>query len=546
VNSGLRKTFDLLAATRNEAAVPVLVAALDCAQPEAQEAALRAILERRSLFGQTALVRRLHEAGPQWRDILRENQGGMAHALRDAVLDTDRQMALNGCQAILWFREYDLMPALVNALEDEANPNADLVTSTLMELADLLYEELAIPRDDRQRRDPQRMRALIVGSLELSVQRYVKHRRREVLEVFLMLAPRENGTLRHVLSDPHHSAYLAMVEVLLHSDRPSVMRLLLSFLEDPHPPSTALTTLARRNGRKFVAHLLRKTGLAPPAIVLHNLKRIDAIPWSRPEAGMLEALDDAEQHSLVLVLQASAVRRNEVYATLSHLARLGRPGGRRAALRAMSEFRGAEANQLVVAALDDEDPQVQAEAVRQLRQRGVPGSMSRLIDMAESRQPAVREAVREALAEFRFPRFLNAFDLMDDETRRSTGALVLKIDPQAPALLVDELKSPLRTRRLRAVAVAVAMADVRRVERPLRKLLADEDHIVRIEAVRALAACDSEDTREALLHAAADKSVLVRQAARQSLDDIRQRLGLPPLEWQDDFAPPKGEGRDDV
>jgi hypothetical protein len=319
------------------------------------------------------------------------------------------------------------------------------------------------------------------------------------------------------------------------------MRLLLSFLEDPHPPSTALTTLVRRNGRKFIAHLLRKIGLAPPAIVLHNLKRIDSIPWSRPEAGMLDGLDDAEQHSLVAMLQASAVRRNDVYATLAHLARRGRPGGRRAALRAMSEFRGADANQLVVAALDDEDPLVQAEAVRQLRQRGVPGSMSRLIDMAESRQPAVREAVREALSEFRFPRFLNSFDLMDDETRRSTGALVLKIDPQAPALLVDELKSALRTRRLRALAVAAAMDAVRRVERPLRKLLSDEDHLVRIETARALAVCDSEDTRDALLRAAADKSVLARQAARQSLDDIRQRLGLPPLEWPDDAVTLEGE-----
>lgn len=530
MNPGLRKTFDLLATTGNEAAVPVLVAALDSAQAEVQEAALRAILDRRSLFGQTALVRRLHAVDDHWREIIRENHGGMAHALRNAVLDTDRQMCLNGCQAILWFREYDLIPALVNALEDESNPNTGLVTGTLLELADLLYEELALPRDERQRRDPQRMRELIGGSLELSVQRYARHKRREIVEVFLLLAQRENPTLRRILSEPHHSSYLAMVEVLLRSERPGVMRLLLSFLEDPNPPSTALTTLARRGSRKFVGHLLRKIGFVPTPLVLHNLRRIESIPWARPDEGLIDQLDDAEQHSLVKLLCASAVRRGDVFAALAHLARRGRPGGRLAALEAMTEFHGVEANQLVAAALDDQDPLVQAEAVRQLRQRALPGSLARLIEMAESPQPAVREAVREALGEFRFPRFLHSFDLLDDETRRSTGALVLKIDPQAPAQLIDEMRSQLRTRRLRAVAVASAMEAVPRVERSLRKLLSDEDHIVRIEAARALAASDSTETRAALAETLTDNSVLVRQAAQQSLEDIHRRLRLPPAE----------------
>ena len=64
------------------------------------------------------------------------------------------------------------MPALINAAEDESNPNRDLVADTLLQLAELLYDELAAPRDYRNRRDPQLVRQHVLGSLEQSVRRY--------------------------------------------------------------------------------------------------------------------------------------------------------------------------------------------------------------------------------------------------------------------------------------------------------------------------------------------------------------------------------------
>ena len=74
---------------------------------------------------------------------------------------------------------------------------------------------------------------------------------------------------------------------------------------------------------------------------------------------------------------------------------------------------------------------MQANALRQLRTRGIPGALTRLVDMMESPHEVVRRAVRESLAEFNFKRFLAAYDMLDDEVRRSTGAMVRKIDPEA-------------------------------------------------------------------------------------------------------------------
>ena len=187
MTKGLSATFRLLTTTKNEAAIGVLIPALDSAHEAIQDQTLRALLDRHSVVGQKEIVRRLHEINPRWEAIIDESHGRMSAALRDAVLATSPQLCQNGCRAVLWFHEYDLMPALINAAEDESNPNRALVAATTLQLAEALYDELAAPRDYRNRRDPQLVRQHVLGNLEQSVRRYSKHRINEVIEAFLLL-----------------------------------------------------------------------------------------------------------------------------------------------------------------------------------------------------------------------------------------------------------------------------------------------------------------------------------------------------------------------
>ena len=57
----------------------------------------------------------------------------------------------------------------------------------------------------------------------------------------------------------------------------------------------------------------------------------------------------------------------------------------------------------------------------------------------------------------------------------------------------------------------------------LCELLGDEDHLVRCEAARALAACDSRRVRAALADALFDDSPTVRAAAQAALDELDGR-----------------------
>lgn len=531
MSEGLTTTFQLLSRTDNEAAIRVLIPALDSPHPAVQEGALTAILARRSPAGGRELLRRLHTLPERWVAIVRQNHGRLTGTLRDAVLGTDWQMRVNGCRAAVWFREYDLIPTLLNLLEDRDQRHADLAGETLLELAAQLYEELAAPRDYSDRRDPQFVRRHVVSSLEDSVKRHGQHQRREALEAFLLLVRRDNVTFKQILQDPHHPTFLPMIDVLSHSSQAGIIRLLLSFLDDPKVPSAALSVVARRSDLRFVQYLLRKIGHEPSATVAQNLGRIESIGWLHSGQAILGQLDDAAQHAAVQLLISSGTPRLQAFSTIERLLLHGTTGGRRAAAEALREFKGADANNLALKALDDPDPAVQAAVVAQLRHRGIPGSLVRLVEMVDSPHAIVRTAARGSLEEFSFERFVRAFDMLDEGVQRSTGLLVRKIDPQTIPQLEAEMRSPSRTRRLRGIAIARAVDALEPLEPLLIELLHDQDHLVRTQAAAALAYCPTEASRWALGSALGDRSPVVQEAARKSLAEQAQFK-----QWRETFS----------
>ncbi len=529
MNAALTATFELLAKTKNEAAVPVLTAALDSSSRDVQLGAVRAILQRRCPTGMRELVRRFHEMDDAWREVVREFHGRMLPALRDAVLSSDVHLVENGCQAAEYFCEYDLIPTLLVALEDEGNVHRETVASSLTNLADALFQDLAGTRDERRRRDPQLSRRNAVTALESSVRRYPRHQRSEPLEAFLQLTTRDNAAVTRFLNDVHESTFVPLLQVLHGSSRPGVLRLLIGFLDDPRPPSAGLTSLFRRTDRRCVEALLKKLGGEPSPTIRNNLKHVDNIAWLGDHA-LIAELEDAQQQSLVRLVTLVSLKRDEIVKALDHLAQRGKPGGRRAALEGLRIYNGADVNVVVLRALRDADVYVQAAALGQLRSRGIPGALTSLIDALDSPSRPVRDAARSNLEEFSFKRFLPAFDMMEEEVRRTTAGLVRKIDYSAPQQLREELESPQGKRRMRALRVVAAMDLSQELEDAVLERADDEDHMVRVEAARVLAIAPSAAAQEKLLSMAADPSFSVREAAWSAMEDVARDEGLLQLE----------------
>ncbi len=527
MGGGLQTTLNLLSRTANESALAVLLPALDATNLDVRHGALTALLRRREPLASETIIRRLDRMDDRSRQIVEEHPGRLLGAFRNALLGNDPEMCALCCRASLWLREYDLAPTLAAVAEMPDHPHFRQACDTLMSLVRLLYQELASPPPPSERRDPQLTRRHVIGALELAVQRFGKHKNALLVEAFLLLVNRENALLKSILQSPLHPAFLCLNDLLHRSDHGGVIRLLLSFLDDPKAPSAALSAAANRSDLRFLRHFLRRLARSTSSHVVQNLKRIESITWFRGDLKVLEQLEDAAQPGVVRLAVQSAISRPSALAVVRHVLLRGKPAGRRAAAAALTEFAGAEANALALAALDDPDPQVQAIAVRQLRARGIPGALARVVEMVDSPYAVVRQAAFDSLSEFTFARYLGAFDMLEDDVRRSTGEMVRKLDPQATELLRHELESPARNRRLRGVAMARAMGLVEPYREIILKMLDDEDFLLRAEAASAAGMLSCEASMLALKNALNDHSPSVQEAARESLRK-REALGR----WQ--------------
>jgi HEAT repeat protein len=205
---------------------------------------------------------------------------------------------------------------------------------------------------------------------------------------------------------------------------------------------------------------------------------------------------------------------------VSYILRQGKLTGRRIAAQALSEFEGPDANQLAVLLLEDDDPQVRAAAAGQLRARNVPGAIQRLLQLLDSPHPAEREAAQAGLVEFTLERFSANFDQLTPEARAMAGALVRRVDPQSVDRIRAELDAPARGRKKRALELAVALDAVAQLQTQIAGLLKDEDHYLRIDAIRTLATINNPLARQTLRDALLDSQPLVQQAAQACLLEL--------------------------
>jgi HEAT repeat protein len=520
MNRSIEKTLGFLTQTANEAAIPVLLAALDSPDLATQQGALYAILARRRGAGPRALVERWHQLQEPWKRLIVEQPRLISPAIRRAVLSADDTLCANGCEALLHTREYELIPALVTGIEEPQNPQASRVARTMIQLCELLEEDISGPRDRLPAQDPTRTRQSVLPSIERAVDRYEQHRCREVVEAFLMLTHRDNPLLQRILGEPRHPVYLVLLDVLTNSRRRSVIRLVLNLLESRPAPSVVVQLVSHRSDAPFVTALLKRVAGPAWADLQPTMRRIHSIAWLEEDTRLLNTLSGPQQALAIQVLAASGIHRLKAFEPLKHVLQQGHVEGRRAAATALAEFGGAEANQLALDGLQDPDPQVRANLVVQLRERGIPGAISRLIRLLDSEDDVVRRAAQSCLTEFTFNRYITLFDMMEPDVRRSTGMLVMRIDPTAPEQLAQELRAKSRTRRVRALEAATTLGAVPLVEPLVIGLLQDPDHFLRAEAARALAHCTSPLAQQSLREALLDRSTAVREAAEEALRKI--------------------------
>ncbi len=206
--SDLATTFNVLAKTDNKTAVRVLLPALNSPRSAIQEGALAALLHRHEPDGQREILSRISDLPHRWKTLIRQNAERLTGVLRAALLDTDESLCLNACRAAVMFEDYEVIPALLAAMEKGSPDKAEMAAETLLQLVVKLCAELERPCDRGDHRDLGWRRRHVMASLEHAVQRFGRHKRREVVEAFLLLADSKNAVLNQILRSPHHLRFL--------------------------------------------------------------------------------------------------------------------------------------------------------------------------------------------------------------------------------------------------------------------------------------------------------------------------------------------------
>lgn len=527
---GIHATLAFLRRTRNEAAVSLLVAALDSNHPTIRCGALEILAGRREIAGHQAVIHRIRRLGLEQLTMLRNTKHRMHDALAASINSSDAKLCESASRAILALGEYQMFPVLIQAIERKDNRQADRAAATLLRLAKLLVEEAQAPPARKPRRDPFFARRSALTALRGSLDRFAFHRRLEVVEAFLMLVPHDNATLAKLLRSPSHPCYRQLLDSLGSSPAPGVMRLLREFLQDAQTPQNVVEIVAYRVDQRFLEFLLASIGSPASPRALRNMARLRRVAWLQQDRDVLYQLSGPAQASAVELAVASSIGHHEIFRLVAEMFDNGKPEGRRVSCRALADFQDPKADELVHRALEDPDAGVRAAAAGQVRQRAFPGVEQRLVALLDAESPEVRRAAGSALSEYNFVRYVVKFAEMSDEERRTAGEIVGKTDPTAKSELRKELAAPSPTQRQRAINMALAMQLVSAVADELIAVLHDKQEVLslRTSAAEALSRCDTPNARAALQTAKRDPNISVRDAAEHSLASMCDETWLEP------------------
>ncbi len=295
--TGTTRTGQVLARTRNRAVLPVLLAGLHSTRAEVRNATIRAAVRRHELPTHTQLIQQFASLSEADRIVLGEAHSAMPHhaapALKAAILGSDKPLCKNACRMIAISGDVDLIPVLVKAAEDKKHHHSSEAAATILELATRVQRELAqwAAGNRAGGHDPAFKRHHVLVSLEPSMSRFVQHRRQEILDSFLLLAPVDNKTLNKILHDTSHPCHVPVVTELATTQDIGIMERLVGLFRDTDAPAAALKIVASRTDERFVDVLLNGLQRPVPIRVLHNMKRVAHVAWLEEQRKLLLDLD---------------------------------------------------------------------------------------------------------------------------------------------------------------------------------------------------------------------------------------------------------------
>ncbi len=264
------------------------------------------------------------------------------------------------------------------------------------------------------------------------------------------------------------------------------------------------------------------------------IRRIDRLRWANLDSVVLGKLAPELQSVAIRLVLATSLAVDQKVMFLASVLDQCVATARRDAVHAISQLPGQDPTQLLLSCVSDADIEVRAAALGLIRGRKIVSAMQILMDHLDDENPRMQEVARQSLSDFSFKRFSATYDQLPETQRKSLGQAVLKIDLESLNILHEELVSPIRQVRLRAIRMSRTLGVADQVLPELFQHAGDDDHLIRREVIESLQQLPQPDWIFALV----DESLQWSQRQQANVlsvmhfltvSDLPQKLVPPPL-----------------
>lgn len=523
MDAALRRTFQTLAASANPAAVDVLIRALNQPDDEVRAAALAGLLKKNSHTGNIRIIREFPRLTSEMRVLVEKQAGALGRSLKQVLSQDDPEMRGHALEMVRWLEDTSQIPVLVHLLKDPNLPERDVVGNVLKDLISRLYEQI---RGGQRGSETQRLREQALAAIEIACLHFDAHGAAEIVEAAIVLSEAASPLVHKVLRETPQSCRNCAAEVLFQSVHPGVMSMLVDSMSQNFPLREVFAAFEGRDDPEFIAHMLASWPCKLSPNQQKNFREITTVLWLDPERLRLETVPPGLHRQLIAFLLNTGVPLEQKLPVLEWMVRFGSLEGRQAATDVLVDLEDNEnkVTWVVLEGLEADAPDVQAWATHQLRSRHIPDAFRLLIERLDSPVAEVRAAARAELGDFDILRVLGMYDQLDPTICVAVGRLLLKIDPDTPARLRQEMLHAIRRKRIRAARGALALRLHQHVADALLEMSHDSDNLVRRTAAEVLGHVGTPESALRLKELRHDPSPRLREVAAAGLRGLREVL----------------------
>ena len=525
---GTDLTLQVIARSKNQAAVGLLESAFHSTSEIVRKLAGGVLISRRSGKGLEAIIRYFDPADPEQVALVNNNREKLIPGLNGAIVGKDTDIARQAFRLAFSQNFYEVLPTLAAYYLGPGGQEAGSTTRHGDFLRFIDKYTAALDKNAPAEHHvlynvvlPEFTKILVQ---KISDYRYTRHEL--TLTVYLRLYPflTDAGSghdLYLQLRLSNSPVFVAAYRRLLQESEPYVFQLITRCLDRLNPPQVVPLVISERTDIPFLDALFKS--IKPPLTLelKTNLAKLSPLAWITQIDSFVGQFDADAQCGLVVLLQHAHLPEGELQAHLLKIFEYGKGGGRAAALSALASFSGADLDRHIWDAAGDSDPVVQVAALNQLNSRNIPGATTRIMQFANSPHEEVRNTIQKLLPNCRFSRFMQTFDQLDEENRRRMFNIVRNLDKSTP----DELTKMLHADEPILKAKALLCIDYCRDIVPLLEdalcdiLMYGDMPMLRSKAAEQLVAGQQDESRAILVHALhRDGNPEVRAAARKSLE----------------------------